>query len=224
MKIIKPAALLWLSLCCTTQLFAFGKNSTVGIEAGPVRTNVTGSEALRVLRPALRASAGISLQYNISKRLSLRGIASYERKGALAPNTIVILDSLGTSTGEVTPHINLDYLAMPLLLQYTLGRRYLKYYGCIGPYVGYLVRRTEVITGENIKPMVMYEGKDFDKDWDLGLSMGVGAQLSLFKNMGLSLELRNNLGVHNIIKTPATGITTVKNRSTGILLGLRYSL
>ncbi|MBS1779438.1 MAG: PorT family protein [Bacteroidetes bacterium] len=223
---VKKAALFCIVLLCI-QYAATGKPQhkfTIGVAGGPSLISLRGSAALSQLKRNEGWQAGATMQYAFSKHWSVRTGLSYERKGAKEPDVIVILDSMGTSSGQVTPRLRYDYLTLPLQLQYSIGKK-VKYYVAAGIYSAYLVSRQDIIKGANIKPMVMFDSRAYDYNFDCGLSFSAGITLPVYKRFLASLELRDNIGMFNTVKLPTiVGVDNVKTRAAAIVLGVQYKL
>lgn len=216
-------ALFMLAISHKRVLASDHKNKTeLSVEAGPNIVSLRGSAPLSATKKNVRWSAGVSIVYNFNRKFSIRTIIAYERKGAKLPNTIGVIDSVGTSVGEVTPYLNYDYITLPIHIRYITGRR-IKYFGCAGPYIGYLINREDVIRGENVRPFVPYKGKEFDKSWDLGLTTGIGILIPVNKQFYCSFEVRNNLGLLNVNRKKQY-VNTVKTNAFNVLLGVTYQL
>jgi hypothetical protein len=77
----------------------------------------------------------------------------------------------------------LDYLTLPVFLQVKFGKKP-EFFIIIGPYVSYLFASNS---------------NDLDnKVFDIGSSMGIGAQIPLSSEVDINFELRNNIGFINI--------------------------
>ena len=168
-------------------------------------------------------TAGVSFQYNFNPRLSLLATLSYQEKGGKAPPVIVILDSIGTSTGGVTPFLNYYYLTLPVLLQYTIGKK-VKYHIAAGPYFSYLLARKDIIRGDNIDPMTLSKSRDLDQPIDLGGTIAIGISIPIRKNVTFSVDGRSDIGFYNTCKIGNDEIHTIKNRTIGLILGVQYNL
>lgn len=219
-KIITLALLIAASMQSSGQATQF----SIGVEGGPGLVTLTGSPALKDMKSIIRWSAGLTFQYRINKRLSLIAAPAYAGKGAKAPMSILILDTItGASGGAITPHLHYNYLTLPLMIRYTFGRR-IKYYGSGGPYISYLLGRRDIAKGENIAPLTLYEGKDIDQAWDFGISLGAGISIPVLKRVSVSLEIRNSTGLYNTCKKGNAQISTIKTQATRLLAGLEYRL
>lgn len=219
---MKQPLLLLLMTAVTSQLYAYNSKWRIGLQAGPNRVSLTGSPALSELKSDIRWGGGVMLQYNMGAHVSVRADVGYERKGAKGQNTIVIINTAGNTTGEVTPYLHYDYATFAMLVQYTLGKK-VRYFVNAGPYIGYLVSRKDVVKGDNTEPLVMMNSREYDQPLDYGLSLGLGAQLPVSKKISFSIEAKNNIGIYNTVKVPTSGVTTIKTRTAIILLGIRYN-
>lgn len=194
------------------------------VEAGPDLSYVSGKYALVKLRKKLGLIAGISCQFNFKNHWSLRGILSYEKQGFRGPETIGVEDSLtGASFGLVSPFINWNYLKMPVLIQYTLGKS-IKYQFGIGPYFAYLLNHKDKIRGENIKTMVVYKERGDISTIDAGVTFNLGILYPIKPKFSCFINVRYDWGLYNILRPGTANSISIKNRSIGLLLGMQYSL
>lgn len=110
------------------------------------------------------------------------------------------------------------------MARYSLGQGK-NFFVNAGPYLGILLKHEQVYDAVNQLPEAKVDGTDDVQRIDYGFSVGLGGQVNLQDNLKLSLELRNNLGLYNVTKTPEViiGGDAITN-STNILLGLSYLL
>ena len=127
--------------------------------------------------PGVGFSAGIFIQYNLKKIFSLKLAPSFERKGEWDAN-----------------HLNLNYIVVPLLFSAEIGSK-TKGFVDVGPYCGYLM---EAYTTADY-----YEGHknymEYLNRFDAGISAGLGVNIPIEQMFSISIELRNNIGLYQIV-------------------------
>lgn len=149
----------------------------IGIEGGP------GLSTLRYdlffypskyLEAGLGGSVGLSFKYDFDKRLSFKTNLLWELKG---------------NTRESDEDYRLNYITIPMLLQIKFGQTPTGFFN-IGPYISFQLPVPEDID-IHYKPI------------DIGASLGIGLEIPVSPQIGLSFEIRNNLGLFNISSNDA---------------------
>ncbi|WP_341904814.1 porin family protein [Fluviicola taffensis] len=165
-----------------------------GIEGGPNLSTFKDQPGFDA-RTKVFFSGGVSFQYNSKKIFSFRTGLYYQKKGYQQE-----VKDKGFSTGIVNASTemtsNYHYLTLPLLARATFGKK-VKFFMNAGPYVSYLM--VQRFTSELSKvPVNAENNKNFNaiKDWDLGITGGVGIAIPL-KSWMISLEVRNYFGILN---------------------------
>lgn len=124
-------------------------------------------------------------------------------KWALQPE--IMYSSQGARFGDSNNKLNLDYLNVPVLIQYMFDNGFRLQ---AGPQLGFLVNANTIV-GEN-----KMDVKDNYKNIDLGLSFGASY---VHPPSGFGLDARYNLGLTDI---NARGTTEYRNN--GFQLGVFY--
>lgn len=213
----------FIGLVIFTTGMAYGQTSSVeiGIEAGPSLISLKGNDAIDNYHKAtIGFSAGLLLQYNFKKIISLRTNIAYERKGSIVKSEATNI--YGNSLGEMTTNINFDYLTLPILVRATFGES-VQYFVNAGPYFGYLTKQTfERKDDTNISTTT--DNTFNDKRFDVGISTGLGLAIPIKTKYSVSFEIRNNLGLYNVSEVPVVNNGSIKTNSTNFLLGFAYKL
>jgi hypothetical protein len=123
-------------------------------------------------------------------------------KWALQPE--IMYSSQGARIGESSNRLNLDYLNVPVLIQYMFDNGFRLQ---AGPQLGFLVNANTVV-GEN-----KVDVKDDYKGVDLGLSFGASY---VHPPSGFGIDARYNLGMTDIPRG------TTEHRNNGFQLGVFY--
>jgi len=183
----------------------FSQNTrfSVGIEAGPSLICMKEPYQKYFENPGIGFSAGIFIQYNAKKIFSLKLTPSFERKGDWDVN-----------------HLNLNYFVVPLLFRGEIGSK-TKGFIDVGPYCGYLM---EAYTTADY-----YEGHknymEYLNRFDAGISAGLGVNIPIEQIFSISIELRNNFGLYQIVKREESEDHNWewKTYSTNLLISFSYN-
>lgn len=138
--------------------------------------------------------------------VGLLGHIHIARQWALQPEVVFSAQGAKYSVGELDAKLNLNYINIPLLLQYMFDNGFRLE---IGPQLGVLASATSIV--EN--------GDDTDiKSSFNTLEYGVGFGMSYVKpSTGFGVDLRYNLGLSNINENDA-----IVSTNRGIQIGLFY--
>lgn len=193
----------------------------IGVEGGPSLISLRGNTIIDQFHASTAGfSGGFSFQYNFQKVISLRTNIAFERKGSVLTSPVV--DILGNSLGEASTYSNFEYLTLPILVRATFGKK-IQFFVNAGPYFGYLIQQNFVTKGKNL-PTTKSEDKSIVKQFDTGISTGVGISVPIKTKFAFSFEVRNNLGLYNVSSRPVINSGTIKTNSTNFLFGFTYKL
>jgi hypothetical protein len=209
-------------------VFAIAQNNfETGIHGGPNCISLWGKNLFKEFyQPAFAYSGGFFGQYAFSEKFSLRAELGYERKGdrsiAIPVN---FADSQGNSTGTGTVRFwnYFDYSTAHLLFRTTLDKK-IKLFFNGGLFAGYLLRQTTVSEAEGFIAKHADNYTHFYNKFDFGLSGGTGVIVPLKEKTILSFELRNDLGMANMLNKGLFSSLAMRNNSASILIGLAYKL
>jgi len=210
-------------------IFIIGQNSKIdiGIEGGISYISLRGNNLVEYMNDDLSYGflSSLNISYNFSEYISLKTSIGYERKGT-SVNDLAFLDEFGSTicNEECKYKLNLDYLTIPLFIQFTYGNK-INLFANTGPYIGFLLKGKEVINGapnqtSDIENIVT---NNFKKT-DFGISFGIGAKYNIKEKFFISLEIRDNLGLINISSVPVVNDDTIKTNSIIGILGIGYKI
>lgn len=150
-------------------------------QPGSIRIGLEGGPGLSTLRYDLffypskyieagpGGTAGFSFTYDINKKLSFKTNLLWELKG---------------NTRKTDEDYRLNYITVPLLLQIRFGKTPTGFF-TLGPFIGFQLP-------------VPGDVDIYYKPIDFGASLGVGLDVPLSSQFGMTFEIRNNLGLLNI--------------------------
>ncbi len=167
-------------------------------------------------------NVGVKAKYPLGKRIMLNSLLVYTQKGS--------------STNLDHWREEYNYLELPLLLSYDIGKKSARFYPMIGIQQGYMLsaRATSRFTSFSLRSPIVYNpltsstGDSEVYRYELGFSIGVGSQFRISSKASVFLDVRYTSGLTNIWKT-GTGIfsqrdgifpdyyNTVLSLNTGVL-------
>lgn len=218
-KVVLSVAVFILNI--STHMFSQTSRFEIGFEGGAGRVTMRGNSIIAsVFRPKISATGGVFAQLNLNNSLSLRSGVYYQSKGGQA-NAILVDSSSKGATFNAT--YDLNYVTIPLLARVAFGQK-LKFTATFGPYVDLLVKASF-----NAHAFAGHPASTTDLSHDLtksdaGLCFGSGLSYALAKQLALSLEVRNSLGLTNISNLPVYADASLKNNSLNCLFGILYRL
>lgn len=199
--------------------FVYGQDSSkfsIGIHGGPSFVSWYNNSGKGLYNSRLELmQGGVGAQYTIKPWFILCTEINYERKGRnLSFGNAVLYDGVPNHPILVFKG-TLDYIVIPMVAKFKLGKKKISCFVNGGTYLGCLVK-AELYSFPN--------GKDSPSNYnrfDIGLVNGLGIDIAIRKHFQFSIELRNNLGIRKVLKNE---IANSKNESFALLLGLAYKI
>jgi hypothetical protein len=237
---MKKYMLLLLGALIGTQVYAqynyagtWPSRFRLGVEGGPGLVSFFGNVGTEKTHIGnLGFSAGMFMQYSFNPithpdstakttiHFGLKTGFCFERKGALT--TPASLISAGLAGGNTTIHTQLEYVTMPILVQFTMGRaNKVKFYQLLGPYISVLVNQNTIRQNPDSSTVILHQGAGYKK-LDVGLSIGLGMEIPIRQQFYIHVEFRQNVGLFNINQTAFNNQVVVQNSSSNLLLGFSY--
>lgn len=226
---MKQILFIILTLLITGSVFSQNSKFSIGIDLGPNYSYFKrNSFDKNSNHPIFRFSSGLSFNYNISKYFSVETCLSYEQKGD-------ITDYYHTDLATAFPPFNYDewryssrfsYLTNPIFLKVTFGKKF-KYFVNAGGYISYLLSK-KTIRQSKYFPEQKYDYPDYPnayiKNYDYGIIAGIGVSRSIKERIAISVELRNNIGICDIMDQEKGWDykEILKTNSFNLLFGLKY--
>lgn len=218
MKFLLP----FVTIFICSSAYALQNKFELGIELGPNISTIRGSSLINSRHdPRIGFYVGASLQYNLSKHLSLRTGLGFERKGSSGES--VVIDNSGTTLGTIHHLSNFDYLSIPILIRYSIGKR-TKYFIGLGSFIGILLRQMDHNDGRPNFSKTSNNGTANFQSFDAGLCGEIGVSRPLSKKINISAQVRNNLGLLGLNIGPTFENKRIKTNATALLLGLSIGL
>ncbi|WP_299622769.1 porin family protein [uncultured Tenacibaculum sp.] len=212
MKLIK---LLTTVLLCFSILSVFSqKRFSLGIQAGPNYSNLRfENESVIEHDYEFGYFLGLSANYRLKKRLSIRTELNYDRKVASVSFPGVVIGNDVFPAGKIEDVY--EFITLPVLLKYEFSDKN-PFFINGGVFLGYFLRARESTNGRELSEDLSY----FFANYDFGFSIGVGKTFSINDSNNLTVELRNHLGVVNI----EADSEYTKTNSFSLILGWNFTL
>lgn len=210
---------------------SFAQFTGVGIETGPGARILFGNEALQQSQQlALGFSFGVNSEYRFNPRISLRSGIYYELKGGQTgvityyePNDPIVINRGQAQKIQFRSRDNFNFITIPILFKVSLGKER-HWYLNAGASVGYLMRVRDVTL---IRDGETRRNKPYSDHYFIEYSalFGIGYERTLNTKWKGHLELRNHLGLNNLLNEPIiVGNGSLKTNSCYLLAGLTYRL
>lgn len=174
---------------------AIAQHTNIGFKVGLNSYNINNSNGNSSYNSKMGLNIGMFGHIHLSKQMAFQPEVVYSSQGAK-------YTSLGTETT-----INLNYINVPLLLQYMFDNGFRLQ---VGPQVGFLASAKSKTNNSTI------DIKSSIKSIDLGLAMGLGY---IDPKSGFGVDVRYNLGLSNINEN-----STTKSTNAGFQFGIFYLL
>ena len=200
-------------LICLFPATARGQiKSAVGPEGGPAVSFLHGSKEIRKeTNPAAAFTVGFYYHYYITENQVFRTGLMLTQRGGREKD-----DFLGT-----VYRLNYLYLDLPFIMRFaTKGDT--KFFADIGLFVGYMLKAS--FSSSDIAADYKFT-KDAQR-YDTGLITGLGISTPAWDNTRFSFEVRNDLGLINVLldKDAGTPPQKLMTNSTAFLFGLEFTI
>lgn len=181
-------------------LTAFGAQSQgklgFGVQGGINYPDVRGFELAKYNNFKAGFLFGATFEYELGAQISLRADLNFERK--VGRTRVTYFDENAVQSGTEEFRRLQNYINLPLMFKYEVGRTPLFING--GGFFNYLL-------SAKYKPEYPSEAEETsqltpEKNVDLGVTLGVGAQFGLGANQLLMVEVRNDLGLVDTGRVP----------------------
>ena len=218
-----------LTLFIIESVFSQNKKINIGIDFGPNYSYFKkNSFDKNSNHPVSRFSSGLSINCLISKHFSVETSLSYEQKGDKT-------DYYHTYLASAFPPFIYDewryisrfsYLTNSIFLKATFGKKN-EYFVNTGGYISYLLSK-KIIRQSKYFQEEIYDYPDYSdayiKHYDYGIIVGMGVSRFINERIAISLELRNNIGICDIMDQEKgwNYKKTLKTNTFNLLYGVKY--
>ncbi len=172
-------------------------------------------------------SLGIGVTRNIGKRFELNARLSWERKGYKqdyfgAVDTVINGVKQPWLSGTITNDITIDYTTFSLSPQFRISKNFTI---SSGVYISSLQKAVEVYDFfYPTRHLFSFNALGGYEDVDYGITIYLGYSLNIGKNLSITLQLLDNIGLKQIWKFYNMGFPPKYNNSYSMQIGLAYSI
>ncbi len=133
---------------------------------------------------------------------------------------------LTQAQAKATDERTVSYLQIPVLFRVKFLEGQVRPYGFVGPNIGFVLSSKAKVQGFADIQDGEYDVKSTTSSTDFGLEFGGGAEFKVARQVALTGDVRFNLGLSNLDKSPAQAgqTTSAKSRSLLIQLGVLFLL
>ena len=184
-------------------LIGFGQNQyfEFGALFGGSLNSVNGKNSMYTTE-IIRPIGGLLVQYNFTKRFSIKTKLLYHIKGGALDTALA--DNYGNLLEQISIQSDLHYIVAPLLAQINFNKDRWWFFGNTGVYFGYLIKAENIYDKEELLGRVNVSGIEqslnlFNK-FDFGVSLGTGASFQANERTRITLETSFNHGLTSVLK------------------------
>jgi len=157
-------------------------------------------------------AVGLGTSYVINNRFKIVVKIIFERKGGRRNGDLETFDSTTQTRhiykGAAYEIDRLNYLTIPIILDYSFGRKVPFHIG-IGPYLSRLLKAQSSFGNSILNQKFVVTLTDNYRKIDFGVTVSIGFEISLKKGYKVEISLVGTSGLINI--TPAYGLTEKTN-------------
>jgi hypothetical protein len=193
----------------------------LGFEGGLGSTNMSVSymDIGKYKKPHFGCLIGMNIQYAFSEKLAIKTGINWERKSYKFKNR-PITDIV---EWRVTDTYTFDYLVIPIMGQLSIGKSR-NYYIAGGIYNAILFKNKESRKKQLWGHIPIQGYNDYYEEYsrfDFGFSFGIGYKKPIDDKFFLTMELRNNYGVQNILKN---SLNILYSNTTLGMIGVAFNI
>ncbi len=158
--------------------------------------------------------------------LTLGGFLNYSANSGFGVSGQVLYTQLGGKDNDNSREINLNYIQIPILATYFLGK-----YGqrvrpklFLGPHINFLLSAKNE-QGVDINQVQGRPGRsNAFESIDAGLTAGVGLNVRLANKIWLNTDVRYGLGLLGLLADDQPDIRKIHNHNFGVNVGVSFPL
>lgn len=207
----------------------------IGIDGGPSLITLFGNPiSEKAEKGTIGGQAGFYFNYKFqnvvhpdsttksSIHSSLQFGIYYDRRGAF--NTPQSLESAGFLPGNKSHYTNFDYLTIPILAHFMVGRgNRVKVYQTIGPYFSILLNEETRIEHVDSGTSFRNETSNYHPI-DIGIALSFGLEIPIQQQFFITVEARQYLGLFNINKNGFPKGGYLQHSVTQFMAGIAFRL
>ncbi len=164
---------------------------------------------------------GLMFTNCLKRNFSLTGAVLYEKKGSISTFTSTYFDEVSQSMkeGKVENDYTYDYISIPLIMEYSIGKRNSLKFGA-GIFTGYLLKQTMKILRTPQGPGGVEDQTDLNSHFDFGTALKIGYEIPVSEKISIDFQVLNTLGLINTRSDPNYGV--IKSNNTSLLFGVIF--
>ncbi|MCB9185931.1 MAG: PorT family protein [Flavobacteriales bacterium] len=172
-------------------------------------------------QPRFGLSTGLSFRYNLHPNFSVETNPAIDRKRSYASKA-TIDEEPDPYLGSVDIVSQYDCLTIPIRVRYCIGRK-VKFFVSTGPYFSYMFGLSLLFKYENGSEVGPLGYTGFYKQFEFGISSGIGLAVPITNFLHFHLEVRNNTGLNDIGNGKSAFARSRKTNTIVPLLGMTYA-
>lgn len=207
----------------------------MGFEGGPALVTLFGNPiSEKAEKGTIGGNAGFYFSYKFQPvvhpdsttkgtvHTSLQFGVYYDRRGAF--NTPSSLESAGFLPGKKSHYTNFDYLTIPILAHFMVGRgNRVKVYQTIGPYFSILLNEETRV--EDVDNGITFKNETANYyPIDIGIALSFGLEIPITQQIFINAEARQYLGLFNINKKAFPSHGYLQHSVTQFMVGVSFRL
>ncbi len=164
------------------------------------------------------ANLGLSVAYYLTDHWSIKTKLLYDQKGEKGQITFYEIDpAMGIPFAQTNSNFELDYLTLPLTVNWQFGKKVILSFGA-GGYYGLLIKSNEAEQMQNYSTFYGYEKSDY------GAVGNFGIKVPVYKSLKIGLEYEFQQGYQEILERNRSSAPDHHNSRHGISIGAYYTL
>ena len=188
-----------------------------GVKAGMNVSSLSKDADLSDQKSKIGFNAGVFMNLPLGSDFSIQPELLYTQYGSKSTYTLPTITSGGLVNQNYSSSVNLDYIALPVMLQYNvLPAFYLE----AGPEFGLSITAKNKVRNETTNQTVAESGNYKDDIKGLNVGVGIGAGYYVTNNIGITA--RYVAGVTDVAENRPAGSDAIRNNTFQV--GLAYKL
>lgn len=188
-----------------------------GVKAGMNVSSLSKDADLSDQKSKIGFNAGVFMNLPLGSDFSIQPELLYTQYGSKSTYTLPTITSGGLVNQNYSSSVNLDYIALPVMLQYNvLPAFYLE----AGPEFGLSITAKNKVRNETTNQTVAESGNYKDDIKGLNVGVGIGAGYYVTNNIGITA--RYVAGVTDVAENRPAGSDAIRNNTFQVGLAYKF--
>jgi outer membrane protein with beta-barrel domain len=171
-------------------------------------TNAVVRESELAYKATWGGNGGVCLGYRITKNWGVQTEIQYDIAGQnyednFTGPAVIKNDTLGSATQRVNVQrtVKLNYIQIPLMAKYTVGKSKYKFFACLGPQFGirtYAYQQVKIDGNVYVPDSLNFSSAQRFQTFDFGIALQAGGQFYATKHLYFDIGLSAYQGVYDI--------------------------